>query len=427
MFSYLFWEKYMMKIRGDKMGIQIKDPKKARTIIAATMFMFAFFNSAYVQLNTPLLSSMIETQGWTNETLCNLIVTIGNLAQIPAYLLGAVLGKKMDKKKLTYISVLCFLIGGLLIIPLSFNIYLVLLCRFIVGCGSGMLILISTAILPDFFEGPQLSSVIGLVLAGSGFWGFIFANIVGVIAANYGWKTAYLLHLYAVVPLILFAWFIPNKPLVDSRRASDHPENAAETKAVHTGNHMNPMVYVYTLAGMFSFMLVQGMWSNSSIWITDTLGGTIAQAGIASSVISLFSFFGRMVFGRVYSKLGRFTLHLNIILLIIGMFLASSAETFITALVAIAFVGVAMGFVAPTALNRCIEVSPRTQETAQAVTSIGFALGNFSSTYWKLFLNQVSSGSLSSVFHINTYFCIGFLILAFVISLLLIQKEKSQK
>ena len=404
------------------MAKQYKDIKKARTVIAITMFIFAFFNSAYVQLNTPLLSTMIAAQGWTNETLCNLIVTIGNLAQIPAYIFGGVLGKKMPKKKLAYLSIACFLVGGLLTIPLSFNIYLVLLCRFIVGCGSGMLILISTAILPDFFEGKELSNAIGLVLAGSGFWGFVFANLSGQIGNAFGWKTAYLLHWYALIPLILFAVFIPDTPLVQSKTSEENgSEKSAARKEVKV--RMNPMVFVYTLAGMASFMLVQGMWSNSSIWITDTLGGTVAQAGIASSVISLFSFFGRLAFGKIYGKLGRFTLHLNIILLIIGMFIASSANTFAVAVIAIAFVGVAMGFVAQVALNRCIEVAPENQETAQAITSIGFALGNFASTYWKLFLNQVSSGSLQAIFRINTYFCIGFLILAFVISAVLIKKS----
>lgn len=400
------------------MAERFQDLKKTRTIIAVVMFIFAFFNSAYVQLNTPLLSSMIEAQGWTNETLCNLIVTVGNLAQIPAYIVGAVLGNKMDKKKLVYLSIVCFLVGGLLIIPLSFNIYLVLLCRFIVGCGSGMLILISTAILPDFFEGKQLSSIIGLVLAGSGFWGFVFANIAGTICDAYGWKTAYLLHLYALIPLVLFALFIPNRPLIERSEEKDDKRVSS--------SKMNPMVFVYTLAGMASFMLIQGMWSNSSIWITDTLGGTVAQAGLASSVISLFSFLGRLVFGRVYGKCGRFTLHGNIVLLIVGMFIASQATSFGLALVAIAFVGVAMGFVAPTALNLCIEASPKTQERAQAITSIGFAIGNFSSTYWKLFLNQVSNGTLPSVFRINTYFCMAFLLVAFLISFLLMQKRKQE-
>lgn len=78
------------------MAVQYKDLTKARKVIAVVMFIFAFFNSAYVQLNTPLLSTMIETQGWTNEMLCNLIVTMGNFAQIPAYLICLTHGTKTN-------------------------------------------------------------------------------------------------------------------------------------------------------------------------------------------------------------------------------------------------------------------------------------------------------------------------------------------
>lgn len=398
------------------MAVQYKDLTKARKVIAVVMFIFAFFNSAYVQLNTPLLSTMIETQGWTNEMLCNLIVTMGNFAQIPAYLICLALGGRMNKKKMAYLSIACFLVGGLLIIPCSTSIYLVLLCRFIVGFGSGILILISTAILPDFFEGKELSNVIGLVLADSGFWGFVFSNVSGFVGGKFGWKIAYLLHLYAVIPLILFAVFIPDQPLVEAKQKK---ANAPTQKG-----DLSPMIFVYTLAGMAAFMLIQVMWSNTSLWVTGALGGTVAQAGMASGMMSLFSCIGRLFFGKIYGKLGRFTIHLDLALLIVGMAIASHSHSYAMALVALAFVGVSMALTAPAALNRCIEISPRCQERAQSITSIGFALGNFGSTYWKLFVGKFGDGTLNSVFRVNSYFTVAVLVIAFGISAVLISREK---
>ena len=398
------------------MAVQYKDLTKARKVIAVVMFIFAFFNSAYVQLNTPLLSTMIETQGWTNEMLCNLIVTMGNFAQIPAYLICLALGGRMNKKKMAYLSIACFLVGGLLIIPCSTSIYLVLLCRFIVGFGSGILILISTAILPDFFEGKELSNVIGLVLADSGFWGFVFSNVSGFVGGKFGWKIAYLLHLYAVIPLILFAVLIPDQPLVEAKQKK---ANAPTQKG-----DLSPMIFVYTLAGMAAFMLIQVMWSNTSLWVTGALGGTVAQAGMASGMMSLFSCIGRLFFGKIYGKLGRFTIHLDLALLIVGMAIASHSHSYTMALVALTFVGVSMALTAPAALNRCIEISPRCQERAQSITSIGFALGNFGSTYWKLFVGKFGDGTLNSVFRVNSYFTVAVLVIAFGISAVLISREK---
>ena len=212
------------------------------------------------------------------------------------------------------------------------------------------------AILPDFFEGKELSNVIGLVLAGSGFWGFVFSNVSGFVGGKFGWKIAYLLHLYAVIPLILFAVFIPDQPLVESKQKK---ANAPTQKG-----DLSPMIFVYTLAGMAAFMLIQVMWSNTSLWVTGTLGGTVAQAGMASGMMSLFSCIGRLFFGKIYGKLGRFTIHLDLALLIVGMAIASHSHSYAMALVALAFVGVSMALTAPAALNRCIEISPRCQKRA---------------------------------------------------------------
>ncbi len=91
-----------------------------------------------------------------------------------------------------------------------------------------------------------------------------------------------------------------------------------------------------------AFMLIQVTWSNTSLWVTGTLGGTVAQAGMASGMMSLFSCIGRLFFGKIYGKLGRFTIHLDLALLIVGMALASHSHSYAMALVALAFVGVSM-------------------------------------------------------------------------------------
>ena len=83
------------------MAISFKNRKTALIAIGVVMFLYAFFNSAYVQLTTPLLSTIIKTQGYTDPTLANMIVIMGNLAQIPANVIGGILGSRMDKKKMS--------------------------------------------------------------------------------------------------------------------------------------------------------------------------------------------------------------------------------------------------------------------------------------------------------------------------------------
>ena len=393
--------------------IQYKSLKQAQIAIGVTLFIFAFFSTAYIQLTASILSYIVEAEGYTDPILSNMIVTISSLAQIPACLLGAFLGKRMDKKRWSYFGIGCFIIGSLLVIPFSGNLYLVLLCRLVVGFGSGILTLVYTAILPDFYAGKSLSTMLGLVTSGGGFWGFVFSNLTANLCGAYGWKQAYLLHLYAVVPLILLAVFVPKKPLISQPEGKRGP---SEKKGI------NPKIFLYSLLGALLYMGVQVIWSNTSLWVRDTLGGTAAQIGIVSGSFSLFSCGARLLFGPVYSRLRERVLHLSVAVLVLGLFLASSANSFGMALVAGSLVGAAMGFTAPACLNLCIEAAPENQVTAQAITTIGFAMGQFVSTYWRAFVGISCDGSLPGTFRMTAYFAM--VLLAVLLSSSILQRRK---
>ena len=79
--------------------IEYKNRTTAQIVIGITMFLFAFFGTAYVQLTSSILSYIIEAEHYTDPLLSNMIVTISSLAQIPACRVGAYLGQKMDKKR----------------------------------------------------------------------------------------------------------------------------------------------------------------------------------------------------------------------------------------------------------------------------------------------------------------------------------------
>ena len=62
------------------MAVHYKNEKQARFAIAVTMFIYAFFSTALIQLTAPILSYIVEAEGYTDPVLSNMIVTIGSLA-----------------------------------------------------------------------------------------------------------------------------------------------------------------------------------------------------------------------------------------------------------------------------------------------------------------------------------------------------------
>lgn len=374
--------------------VNYKSAQQVRMGVGITMFFYAFFSTALIQLTAPILSYIVEAEGYTDPILANMIVNIGTLAQIPACLLGAVLGRRMDKKKWSYICIGCFLAGNLLVIPLSQNIYLVLACRLAAGFGTGLLTLLATAILPDFYEGRQLSNMIGLVPAGGGLWGFLFSSLEAAVCGAYGWKRAYLIHLYAIIPLLLFAILVPEKPLVAPQ------ETKRETGK---GSGLAPVIFAYSLLGAALYMGVQVIWSNTSLWLRESIDATAVQTGFVSGLFSLCSCAVRLAYGPLYNRLGKFTIHLSAAMLALGLFLASLAHSVELSALSAALVGAAMGLTAPICLNLGVEASPENQVAAQAVITIGFSLGQFGSSYWIALVKRISDGTFSGAFYISAW------------------------
>ena len=358
------------------------------------MFIWTFFNGAYANINAPLLRSIAEAQGFTNEIMVNYIATIANLAMVAANIFLSVIGgKKMNMRMWAVVAGVLTMGGGVGTILLSGNLNAMIFARFFVGFGAGVGCLIAGAVLPFYFEGKELATVLGVVTAGSGFWGFIFSNLSGVLNASYGWKASYMLYCYAIIPVILFLVFVPKEKFIEV------PEKAIDKlketdKKEKKERELNPQVIIYIVLAFLVYLMIQLMWSNISTWIAEPpINATLVQVGLAASIMPLASFIGRALNGPIYNKIGRFSLHLFYAMLLMGLILGVVATTFNLSLVAIFLVGATMGLAHPVVTLLAIKTSPRGQVRAQALILAGENLGNFFSTQWRVYINRLSDGT----------------------------------
>ena len=408
--------------------IKYKNRKTAKRIIFLVMFIWTFFNGAYANINAPLLRSIAEAQGFTNEIMVNYIATIANLAMVAANIFLSIIGgKKMNMRMWAIVAGVLTMGGGVGTILLSGNLNAMIFARFFVGFGAGVGCLIAGAVLPFYFEGKELATVLGVVTAGSGFWGFIFSNLSGVLNASYGWKASYMLYCYAIIPVILFLVFVPKEKFIEV------PEKAIDKlketdKKEKKERELNPQVIIYIVLAFLVYLMIQLMWSNISTWIAEPpINATLVQVGLAASIMPLASFIGRALNGPIYNKIGRFSLHLFYAMLLMGLILGVVATTFNLSLAAIFLVGATMGLAHPVVILLAIKTSPRGQVRAQALILAGENLGNFFSTQWRVYINRLSDGTLRSVFHINAYFVGAVLVLCFIGTFILMKMEKKQQ
>ena len=408
--------------------IKYKNRKTAKRIIFLVMFIWTFFNGAYANINAPLLRSIAEAQGFTNEIMVNYIATIANLAMVAANIFLSVIGgKKMNMRMWAVVAEVLTMGGGVGTILLSGNLNAMIFARFFVGFGAGVGCLIAGAVLPFYFEGKELATVLGVVTAGSGFWGFIFSNLSGVLNASYGWKASYMLYCYAIIPVILFLVFVPKEKFIEVPEKAIDKLKETEKKEKKE-RELNPQVIIYIVLAFLVYLMIQLMWSNISTWIAEPpINATLVQVGLAASIMPLASFIGRALNGPIYNKIRRFSLHLFYAMLLIGLILGVVATTFNLSLVAIFLVGATMGLAHPVVTLLAIKTSPRGQVRAQALILAGENLGNFFSTQWRVYINRLSDGTLRSAFHINAYFVGAVLVLCFIGTFILMKMEKKQQ
>lgn len=405
--------------------IQYKDRKTAKRVIFIVMFIWTFFNSAYANINAPLIKSIAEAQGFTDPIMVNYLATIANLAMMAANIfLSLIGGKKMNMRLWAVIAGACTIGGSVGAVLVSDSLGAMIFMRFFVGFGAGIGCLIAGANLPYFFEGKELATVMGTVTAGSGFWGFIFSNLSGTVNSFFGWKASYMLFCYAIIPVILFLVFIPKERFIEEPEKVIDTSKAGKEKK---GSGLNPSIIIYIVLAFLVYMMIQLMWSNISIWIAEApINATLVQVGMAASIMPLASFIGRVLNGPIFNKLGRFTLHLFFGMLLLGLVIGSAATSFGPALAAIFLVGATMGLAHPALTMMGIKSSPAGQVRAQALILAAENLGNFFSTQWRATVGSMSDGTLPSAFRINAYFVAAVLAACFIGSFIMINQEKKK-
>lgn len=132
------------------------------------MFIWTFFNGAYANINAPLIRSIAEVQGFTNEIMVNYIATITNLAMVAANIFLLLIGgKKMNMRIWAVVAGVLTIGGSVGAVLVSGSLSAMIFMRFFVGFGAGFGCLISGAVLPFYFEGKELATVLGVVTAAS--------------------------------------------------------------------------------------------------------------------------------------------------------------------------------------------------------------------------------------------------------------------
>lgn len=116
-------------------------------------------------------------------------------------------------KKLTLIGLIMYVVFGCAA-GLFSNIYLVLVCRALLGIGVGILMPLSTGLISYYFTKDKQDMLMGYSSA-MNMMGGVIATLIAGLLAIVSWRLSFLVYLMGILCIVLVMLWMPDEKIVD--------------------------------------------------------------------------------------------------------------------------------------------------------------------------------------------------------------------
>lgn len=306
---------------------------------------------------TPAIALVAKAMPDVNKSLIQMIVSIPSVCLIffpPVY---AALTRYVKKKKLLLLAFILMLAGS--IGPTIFNdIYLILACRFIMGCGNGIIMPITIDLIIDMYERHERQSMLGYAAAVTSIGGILF-QVLGGVMGSINWHYCFLATCVSV-PCYLFALiFLPDVPIP----VSDEGSRKFEVRKC-----MKP-----SLLFLGGFMIVWEMMyfvflTNISLYLVNAGIANAAQVGVITSTVTVGGMIMSVLYGPIVRVFHEKVLPFAYLVTACGFLVICLGHTALVMGMGALLIGIGYGISAPCQLNLASNLIPR--EYASVATSV---------------------------------------------------------
>ncbi|MFC6176355.1 MFS transporter [Companilactobacillus huachuanensis] len=354
----------------------------------------------------PLMSKTFTGQ---SASAIETISTIPNLGIIAGIFISSFLTNFMGQKRTVMTGLVVALIFG--ITPVfSSNYYIVLISRLLLGFGIGLFNSLAISMISDFYEGDQLSTMMGFQNAVNSLGSSVLSFLVGYLI-TFGWHATFWIYAIALPILILFGTVIPNvrTDIKQKTKVSKHQS-------------INLPIVLISILTFFIYVFFMVVTVKLADLLTYKNIGTASQAATILGGFTLVSMLVGLVYGIIHKFLKNLTLPLGFLVMMVGFFILSSADTLSLVTSGVIIVGLGFAVVIPYIYTMINIVAPAgSKNLASSIMLIFTNIGVFLSP---VLINYLSGFLGNSRPDTNMKVCsFGFAIL-FVISTVVLIYER---
>jgi MFS family permease len=348
-----------------------RDPKTMNKFLLALTVLSVGLQDIAAGAVSPAIYSICMAFPEVSTSTVQLVITLPTLSICIVAPLYGWLSNKIQPRKLIIFGLALFVAAGCMPVFLD-SLPLIMLCRVLLGVGTGITMPSALSIIPVFYSGKVRDKFIGFN-QGVGSLGCIFMQAIGGYFADVDWHLSFLAYAVGVVSLVLVVLFLPDIPMDKLNAGVDKSEKVSIWRRV------SPGLYGLTLVFVVCMIFVCIPTTNLDLMIQGKGIGTAASTGLALSVYTVGSFLGSVAFGYIKKACGIYTFTLSYLVCGAGFLLLSSAGSMGSVFAAMVIAGLGMGCLMCAYIGRAAEIASSLAWVAFSIALVNAAngFGNF--------------------------------------------------
>lgn len=305
------------------------------------------------------------------STQVSLLQTLPALLMVPAILGGGLLVARFSQKSLTITGWALYGLCGLSLVFIN-NYMTFIIVRALMGVGLGIALPQPKAMVAKLYDGKKRASMIGYISMFGGLTSFIISLSLGYIA-SVNWRYALLVYpFFAVIAITLVSIFVPKLP-PEKKKEQNGPKEP-----------MGKFVWAVCIAGFFIFVVGSVIQIKTGALVREYGYGETKETGWVSACVTLGTFLGGLMFGRIHNKLGRWMFPVSGLVAAAGYLVLVTSNTIVVAMIGgfLSALG-SIGTIMPYLIARVSFCAPKARKSF-AITMVSTAtyLGQFMGTFY---------------------------------------------
>lgn len=333
------------------------------------LFKCALLSISLLLMIAPQISSvlplMYSSFPGVSRAAVETLSTIPNIGIVVGLVLSPFLIKFIGTKPTVITGLLIALLAGTY--PMYGASYTpILISRFLLGAGIGLFNSLAVSLLSKFYQGNELSTMLGFQNSMGSVGAAVFSFCVGCLAI-YGWHATFAIYLVALPIMILFAAVVSLPHEVKNEAANSHAADKEENK-------INASVIEIAIIMFFMYVFFMPMTFKLPQLATTQKIANVSQVAFISSIATLVGIPVGMCYGFLKKKLQDLILPIGLFLQVAGLLAIAYAPNLVTLIIAVIVLGTGFGLSVPYIYNWLDETAP--QNSVNFATTIILVLVN---------------------------------------------------